>query len=138
MSWGYANSNLFIQCKSEEQAKELEKRFKEEDPGQNLFYLWQGANDKNRWDLDLTDGDIPDSFDDDVLALNKWLKENFDLKLEGYWIYDGDDLWRCEVHDDKVVDGNLSWLAGYTVAQIQELKQMAEEKFKEETEVKYA
>ena len=27
MSWGYANSNLFIQCKSEEQAKELEKRF---------------------------------------------------------------------------------------------------------------
>ena len=30
MSWGYANSNLFIQCKSEEQAKELEKRFKEE------------------------------------------------------------------------------------------------------------
>ena len=71
MSWGYANSNLFIQCKSEEQAKELEKRFKEEAPGQNLFYLWQGANDKTRWDLDLTDGDIPDSFDDDVLALNK-------------------------------------------------------------------
>ena len=28
MSWGYANSNLFIQCKSEEQAKELENASK--------------------------------------------------------------------------------------------------------------
>lgn len=129
MSWGLATSSLYVVCKDAEQAAALEKKFENERDGDDLFILWTTEKEPLKLFFDLVDGEVPSTFDDDVLELNQWLKNNFDLTLAGSWCFDADGEWRCEVKDGQIIDASLDWLAEYSVEQIHKIRKWAEEQF---------
>lgn len=129
MSWGFASSSLYVVCKDANQAKTLRRMFEQEKMKDGIFTLWTEKRDQLKIYIDLVNGEVLSTFDDEVLSMYHWLKDNFDLTLCGYWSFEGDGKWRSEVKEGEIIDASLDWLAEYSVEQIREIRQWAEKQY---------
>ena len=131
MSWGWVSCGLFVNCQNKEQEDAVSNKFDREILPGGTFTLWKSEHEPLKIYIDLVDNDVSFGFDEEVISLFDWFRENFSLSVEGGWRFEGDDgHWRCEVKDGKVIDAYLDWLSEYTVEQINELRKHAEEKYK--------
>lgn len=131
MSWGWVSCGLFVNCQNKEQEDAVSNKFDREILPGGTFTLWKSEHEPLKIYIDLVDNDVSFGFDEEVIALFDWFRENFSLPVEGGWRFEGDDgHWCCEVKDGKVIDAYLDWLSEYTVEQINELRKHAEEKYK--------
>jgi len=134
MSWGTVSCELSVVCQKQEQVNAVSERFDRDILPNGTFTLWKPEHEPLKLYLDLVSSEVSSDFDEEVLSLYDWFRENFSLSVEGYWLFEGDGNWRCEVKDGKVIDAGLDWLSGYTVEQINELRELAETKFKTQKE----
>lgn len=92
MTYGCAYSLLFVQVKTLEQRKELIVRFQEENPGCGVFLINQEFDPQSlRIDIQFDQEAAPTALNVHVKELKRWLRNNFDLPLQGYWIFEGND-----------------------------------------------
>lgn len=93
MAYECAYSLLFVQVKTLEQRKELIVRFQEENPGCGVFFINQEFDPQSlRIDIQFKQEGAPAALKDHIKELERWLRNNFDLPLQGYWIF-------CVWHD---------------------------------------
>ena len=131
MILGWALSELFINCQNKEQANTVFNKFHKDIFPRGPFALWNPEHEPFKWKICLVDNDVAYGFDEEVLAMFDWFRNNFSLPGEGFWLFEGDDgHYRCEVKDGKVIYGCLDWLSEYTIEQINELHKYAEDKYK--------
>ena len=130
MSNGFAVSSLYAICRGSEQKKELIKRFEKESPGNGLFQILDAKNHISRVEFEFQNSEVRSSLDDDILELATWLKNSFRLKLQGFWRLKNDGEYRGEVRDGAIGYADLTWLCRHTVAHIEKLRKIAEERFR--------
>ena len=131
MSWGWVSCGLFVNCQNKEQVNAVSNKFDRDILPGGTFSLWKPEREPLKIYIDLIDNEVSFDFDEEVIALFDWFRENFSLSVEGAWFFEGDNgHWRSEVKDGKVIDAYLDWLSEYTVEQINELRKHAEEKYK--------
>ena len=129
---GYAKLEcaLYVTCRGDNQKKELTKRFEEEHPGNGRLFIWDSHKSPNRIDFALSSGDFTSHRDDDILAIAKWVRTNFKLKIQGYcYVQDENTATRWEVHDGEIKSASLTWLKSCTVEHNEMLRKIAEERF---------
>lgn len=69
-----------------------------------------------------------------ILELDRWLYENFNLRLKGHWQLEVDDGdFRCEIAEGTISDAALNWLEAYTVEQINDIRKYAESTYPPES-----
>ena len=126
MSYGSAYSLLFVEVKTLDQRKELIAQFQEEKPGCGMFFIDQEFDPQSlRIDIQFDQEDAPTALNDHIKELERWLRNNFDLPLQGYWIFEGDDTYRCEIAKGKIEEEPLNWLSRYPVQKIRALRAYA-------------
>lgn len=127
MTYGCAYSLLFVQVKTLEQRKELIVRFQEENPGCGVFFIDKEFDPQSlRIDIHFDQEDAPTTLNDHIKELERWLRNNFDLPLQGYWIFGGDDdIYRCEIAQGTIEEESLGWLSRYPIQKIRALREYA-------------
>ena len=135
MSYGFAYSSLFVICKTVEQRDELLVRFQKEKPGQGEFIAeLLSASSPLYVDIDFPSSEVSRNLDNYLLELDRWLYENFNLRLKGHWQLEVDDGdFRCEIAEGKISDAPLNWLNAYTVEQINGIRRYAESTYPPES-----
>lgn len=87
MSCNSAYSSLFVICKTEEQRDELLARFQQEKPGYGEFVADLFSTNSHLYiDIAFFSSEVSHNLDSYILELDRWLYENFNLHLHGYWI----------------------------------------------------
>ncbi len=130
MSWMLANSYLYVICKDQEQCQKLTEQFENKDSDCCNFELLQSQKEPLRIDFILNDGEVSSDFDDTVIEIDKWLRENFNLSFKGYWWSEIDcQHYRSELHAGEVKDAFLDWLEPYTIEQITKIREYAKKTF---------
>lgn len=135
MSYGFAYSSLFVICKTVEQRNELLARFQKEEPGQGEFTaeLLSGSTPLDI-DIAFSSSEASRNLNKYILELDRWLYENFNLRLKGHWQLEVDDGdFRCEITEGKFSDAALNWLNAYTVEQINDIRKYAESTYPPES-----
>ena len=132
MSCNSAYSSLFVVCKTVEQRDELLARFQKEKPGQGAFIAEQLSPYEPRYiDIDFPSSEVSRNLNYYILELDRWLYENFNLRLKGYWRLEvNTSAFRCEIAEGKISIVYLDWLGSYTVEQINDIRRYAEATYK--------
>ena len=132
MSCNSAHSSLFVVCKTVEQRDELLARFQKEKPGQGEFTAKQLSESSPLCiDIDFPSSEVSRNLNDYILELDRWLYENFNLRLKGYWRLEvNTSAFRCEIAEGKISIVYLDWLGSYTVEQINDIRRYAEATYK--------
>lgn len=127
MAYECAYSLLFVQVKTLEQRKELIVRFQEENPGCGVFFIDKEFDPQSlRIDIHFDQEDAPTTLNDHIKELERWLRNNFDLPLQGYWIFgEDDDIYRCEIAQGTIEEESLGWLSRYPIQKIRALRAYA-------------
>lgn len=128
MSYGYAASYLFAIFKNKEDCEKFETMFNESEHCKEFRLIGNWTMKPNGISFEFTSDEASSHQDDYVVDFDKWLFENFKIHLEGYWLIESDNVYRCEIHHGNVFDVGCDWLYhNCTVEQIEKLKKIAEE-----------
>ena len=130
MSSMLVSSNLYVTCKNQDQCIKLIEQFENENPASCNFCLEQSETEPLRVDFWLNDGEVSSDFDDRIIRIDQWFRSNFGIHFEGYWWSEIEcQHYRSEIHDGKIREAFLDWLEPYTVEQIEQIRQYAENTF---------
>ena len=128
MSCGYVTSYLFVTFKNKKDCKKFETMFNKSEHTKEFRLISGWASEPKRVFFDFTSDEASIHLDDYIVDLDKWIFENFKIHLEGYWLIESDNVYRCEIHHGNIFDVACDWLYhNCTVEQIEKLKKIAEE-----------
>lgn len=124
-SYYMATSELTIVCDNPKQKDDVRHMMEEY---ADLIVLFEPSRHPLQFDVLLTDSDVDSSFDEKIEAIAKQLYEKFGLRMSGYLLEEVDGChYRGELDDNQNLQWvDLDWLSTYTVAQILELRKIAE------------